>query len=139
MSLLQGSRLRRFLPWCLLLLWFLGIFVISSIPAREIPGPNIPHLDKLVHFVAYGFGGFFLAWGFASIGRRRNILLVGVLITILGALDEWYQTLTPGRSGLDVGDMIADALGGFFGAFLYHKLHERISRLVDFFIAKIPA
>jgi VanZ family protein len=36
----------------------------------------------------------------------------------VGGLDEWHQTFTPGRSGGDVWDWLADMTGGFIGAFI---------------------
>jgi len=40
------------------------------------------------------------------------------VIALYGAIDETHQLFTPNRSGADVYDWTADALGGFVGALL---------------------
>ena len=42
------------------------------------------------------------------------VTLVG---SVIGRLDEYHQTFTPGRSGNDYGDWLADTLGAAAGAF----------------------
>ena len=38
--------------------------------------------------------------------------LVPVVAAVIGAFDEVHQVITPGRSGLDVADWVADVTGG---------------------------
>jgi len=42
--------------------------------------------------------------------------MVALVCSVIGRLDEYHQTFTPGRSGNDTGDWLADTLGGAAGA-----------------------
>lgn len=64
----------------------------------------------------------------------RNILirivLPIILFSLLGAIDEYHQTLTPGRTGNDFYDWLADFLGATTGvllANLLYPLHKKFS------------
>ena len=49
---------------------------------------------------------------------QGDIGLTVALISVFGMLDEFHQLFTPGRSGGDVGDWIADTFGAFCGVLL---------------------
>ena len=51
-----------------------------------------------------------------------------VLIAAFGVVDETVQTLTPGRTGGDLRDWIADVIGAVVGALLSLFTHRRICR-----------
>ena len=55
-----------------------------------------------------------------------------IIVAMLGAFDEWYQSFSPGRSGNDLGDWIADCSGGIVGyliiRFVYHYAQQRVSQ-----------
>lgn len=101
------------------------IFYLSSIPQSELPHIDFPYLDKIVHFSIYSFLGFSFCRAMTQRLRSDWIpteylrpLIFGIaLTTAYGAFDEWRQSFTPGRSveGLD---LLADFLGGCFGAYL---------------------
>ncbi len=111
------------------LLWFGVLWGLSS---SRIPGegdPIIPHFDKIAHF-GYFFGGSGLlsAWLY-----RRNpenpdwwkiIGTAVIVIALVGALDEYHQSFTPGRSGNDPADWAADLLGAIAGAFVFKRVHH---------------
>ena len=100
-------------------LWFLS----ASHPMPK-NGPEIPHLDKVAHFGYFLMGGALLATStlvmFPTLRCRRwSLFIVLVLIvSTIGRLDEYHQGFTPGRSGNDDGDWVADTLGGAAGVFL---------------------
>jgi len=108
--------------WILLSLWWLATFTASSFSTGPKPPPEfeIPHLDKILHFCWFAGGGFALA---LAIRLRRpppasflvRVILPIAAISLLGALDEFRQSFTPGRSGNDFGDWVADTLGGGLG------------------------
>lgn len=108
------------LGWLGVVIWGLVLFTLSS--RSTLPqGPEIPYQDKVVHFLYFSGGGFCFA--FALLHRqfprrgRRFWGLTGILFgLIIGALDEYHQTFTPGRSGNDLGDLIADFTGAGAGA-----------------------
>lgn len=103
--------------WCL---WFLSLWFLSSgTPAPENT-PNIPHLDKIAHFgFFFGGGGLFCAWlshQFENCKRLQSIVITTLIGSLVGVIDEYHQTFTPGRSGNDLGDWTADTLGSLTGA-----------------------
>jgi VanZ family protein len=56
-------------------------------------------------------------------------LVIGAAIlgmALIGFLDEWHQLSTPGRSGGDPWDWLADLLGGAVGAFIFKAVHVRL-------------
>lgn len=98
-------------------LWFLS----AGNPGAE-HAPKIPHFDKLLHFTYFLGGGSALA---ACIGLKwpdlkpwSVFLTTAAVCCIVGRLDEYHQSFTPGRSGNDHGDWLADILGGIAGAWL---------------------
>jgi VanZ family protein len=110
-------------------LWAATLFLLSSLSAvPHVDGPEIPHLDKVMHF-GYFMGGAFLftthillKHGPAARPTVR-ILFPILLFAVIGALDEYHQTFTPGRSGNDPFDWLADVLGAAAGTLLAHRLH----------------
>lgn len=115
--------------------WFVTLFILSSMSQ---PGPKIEvkNIDKVEHALVFACGGAVLALclhfrrggpAFANAGgghtdgggnrwRKAGVNGRGALIVLLtgaavGWFDEWHQTFTPGRSGLDVDDWKADITG----------------------------
>ncbi|CAF0699147.1 VanZ family protein [Candidatus Methylacidithermus pantelleriae] len=86
---------RLFVSFCLLLL-------LSTVPAKNIPGP-ISRYDKLCHGLLYFGVTLFLSGGLTD---GVTILGSGLL---LGAVDENYQRFTGRCPSLE--DWVADALG----------------------------
>ncbi|MDH3217032.1 MAG: VanZ family protein [Candidatus Krumholzibacteria bacterium] len=113
----HGSRL-VFLP---VVAYVALIFLLSSIPKLNTPGPDFFHKDKLFHFFEYVVLGVLLCRG---IGRELGPLrfanfgfLVAVAATV-GALDEVYQSYIPGRE-MNIYDWCADAAGASSGVGLF--------------------
>lgn len=100
--------------------WNLLLFALSSFSAPAGAGPPVPHLDKAAHFVFFAAGAFVFATALAA-GPGRSpgpAVLTLVVLTAIGALDEFHQSFTPGRSGNDLGDLAADAAGALAGWWL---------------------
>jgi len=103
--------------------WFALLFLLSSLPGGG--GPDFPtHTDKVAHFLYFAGGGFALATALrlrsSKFPAAAVVALVLVAGALVGAFDEWHQTFTESRAGLDLGDWIADLLGtlaGIFAAF----------------------
>ena len=109
--------------WAPPVLIALGIFAVSSLPARQLPPPVIPHLDKAQHGLAYGLLGATCARALALSGATaRPALVLGAagIATLYGASDELHQSLVPGRTP-ELGDLIADAVGSLTGAALWTR------------------
>ena len=126
---IPGECLRRRLKsrnWALVwALWFIVLFILSSL---SHPGPQleIDGIDKVEHAIWFAAGGTCLALALALHGKTPAEALAGTswlklagLVLLAGALvgwfDEWHQTFTPGRSGLDRYDWYADISGSALG------------------------
>jgi VanZ family protein len=124
--------------WIALILWCVIMLTASSfsVTAPDSPAFEIPHLDKIFHFCWFTGGGFLLAnailfrWpGVTSIWVK--LILPIVVMSALGVLDEFRQSFTPGRSGNDFGDWIADTLGGICGVWIANVAHRFIRSLAN--------
>ncbi|RMH44598.1 MAG: teicoplanin resistance protein VanZ [Deltaproteobacteria bacterium] len=96
------------------------ILAVSSIPASRMPqSPTLWSFDKLLHAGEYFVLGALLARAL-SLGPPRVDPVIAVAISAIvcaafGAVDEAYQSLTPGRSS-SPWDAVADAVGAAAGA-----------------------
>lgn len=83
---------------------------------------NLLAFDKLVHAVAFAIGGLFLAIALKETTRLRGKWLFAAIVLgigLFGAYDEIHQMFTPGRTGADFKDWLADMIGGSLAAFVY--------------------
>lgn len=112
--------------------WFATLWWLSSVTPGSSNGPEIPHLDKIAHF-GFFFGGAGLLsaalFGLnpSSPNWRRITLTTILVLAAVGALDEWHQTHTPGRSGNDLGDWLADVLGATAGTLVFRRFHHLLA------------
>jgi VanZ family protein len=110
--------------WCLL------IFVLSSVPGRNLPEMPAQNADKVVHGLVYGILGALFhravrrTW---RVGGLAAAAIAVVLATAYGVSDELHQLLTPGRSA-DVYDVFADAAGAAVGVLAMSILLARQDR-----------
>jgi VanZ family protein len=121
-------RTARFWKWTYVG-WFITLCILSSM---SHPGPHIDVVgfDKVEHFTYFLLGG--LALGFALTLGRTESCQVGWILLIVGSavgwFDEWHQSFTPGRSGLDVYDWIADTAGSGAAGLLLARARARLLR-----------
>ena len=101
---------------------------------QELPEAAFLLSDKFNHFVAFALGGWLAASALRFTSPRsaiaNSLLLAITLIAAFGALDETLQTFTPGRTGGDLYDWIADFLGAIAGALLTLSTHVRLERFL---------
>lgn len=119
------------IPAVLLGMWFVGLWLVSSLPGNDVSLPAFPHADKIAHFGYFLGGGFLLAWLLRSLrpwSAWRVALTVLAIIAVIGAGDELHQLFTPGRSGADHGDWLADVAGGFAGAWIFLMFYVLVNR-----------
>ena len=118
-----------------LLCWAGGILWLSSLTPQELPAAAFIAWDKVNHVLAYAVGGW-LAAGALRLSRPLapvvgRIVLAVMVVAAFGVIDEMVQTMTPGRTGGDIGDWIADVLGASIGAVAsipsQRRLHRRPS------------
>ncbi len=108
------------------LIWALSS--LSSVPSLQ----DVPFKDKGVHFMEYGVLATLLFHAFAGTWPQlsaRTGYVCTLLCTIAwGLSDEIHQAFVPGRSS-DVQDVLADTIGGAFGAAAYLGLRALVRRL----------
>ncbi len=96
--------------WLPVVLYVGLIFSASSIPGRDVP-VLFPYMDKLEHLAEYSLFGLLLGRAFRfTVGGQRGRLWAFATVGLggtVGALDELYQRLTPGRMS-DVRDWAVD-------------------------------
>ena len=108
--------------WTALAAWGLAILWLSSLSPPELPPAAFLAWDKLNHIAAFAAGGWLAATALriSMPSRRAGALLPMAVLFVasFGAFDEMFQLLSPGRSGADLYDWIADLLGAVAGALL---------------------
>ena len=107
--------------WVAAVLWFLVLWKLSSTPGSSFPVLRFPNADKVVHFTYFFIGGTIMANALRLSTRLPMWAIFGIVLLIVAAIglqDEWHQTTTPGRSGNDRGDLLADCMGGGMAALL---------------------
>jgi VanZ family protein len=120
--------------WLAVILWASTIYYLSSLSGTEVEKIGIRLWDKAAHFLAFFTGAVALtcALRFSTGWKWLRIGLVGALaIAAYGATDEYHQLYTPHRSGGDLLDWLADALGGILGTaftILTYALVQRSNR-----------
>ena len=84
--------------------------------------PDIPYLDKLLHFFAYAVLGALFSRAFKTTRLKDNIRLVIMLSIVTSSLygisDEVHQYLVPCRNA-DIMDALADIFGSICGVYLF--------------------
>lgn len=88
--------------------WMGIIFLQSSKPGSQIRIQS--PVDKAIHMGAFGVLAFLLALGAGRRLERHAVWLIPLSIAVLGGLDEFHQSFSPGRS-VSAGDVAADFLG----------------------------
>jgi len=119
--------------WVMFGLWCVGVTVLSAIPGGSVDIMTFSYADKVAHFGLFFVGAFLLAAAMRRSFRWAPwvaVPVVALIMAALGAADEWHQLHTPGRSGGDMGDWIANSLGGISGAVALYAWHGFVRLLV---------
>ncbi len=112
------------------------MLTLTSLPGDEIPEWEIPHIDKIVHFLMYLVLSLSLARALTGKIREtvswtrysRRLIFCILCIFIFGAIDEWHQQFVPGRE-MSLADWFMDALGALLGALLTIQYRRWVLRL----------
>jgi VanZ family protein len=97
------------------------VFLLFWLGAKPVAVGLFPEpWDKLAHFTAYGAIAALLAVGTA---RRQPLCLI-LLVSLVGALDEWHQVYLPGRSS-DITDFLTDVVAAIVAITLVDWLRLR--------------
>ncbi len=89
-----------------------AVVFLSLSPPPDIPLEDIPWIDKVSHFLAYGF---LMLW-FAQLYVRTVFWVLATLFFVMGVSLEVAQSLTDDRF-FEVADMVANGVGVGFGWF----------------------
>lgn len=112
-----------------LAVYWLVLFVLTSLPASKLPETNIN--DKVEHYIAFCVLSILLTLTFQFQKRiaalyKRPYLFSILLVAFYGMVDELHQSFIPGRF-CDAKDWMADVLGGLAGIAIV-LLIKRISK-----------
>jgi VanZ family protein len=105
--------------WFAMFIWFAALYGMSS-QSSLVPPSVVKFQDKFEHVGYFTAGG--LCFCFALLSRASGIsagrlaIMVILFCSIVGASDEFHQSFTPGRQGNDLGDWLADTVGGVIAA-----------------------
>lgn len=98
------------------------LFIQSSLPSPKLL-PSFSGMDKLLHFGAYGVLGLLimraLTRSISRLGAGQIIFYSILLTSVYGLSDEAHQRFVAARTA-EMLDVLADAVGGGCGAFLYY-------------------
>ena len=124
------SRLHKFfIYWFPIILYCLLIFIQSSYPSIKHT-PELPYLDKVLHFVAYALLGILFLRAFKTSRIKNNVklmLILSILLSFLyGISDEIHQYFVPYRNA-DLMDVLADMFGAIMGVYIYQSLAGKTS------------
>ena len=108
--------------WVPVFIYCLLIYIQSSYPSPETI-PDLPYLDKLLHFAAYAILGVLFFRAFRKQRFKDNIRLAMILSMLLSTLyglsDELHQSYVPYRNA-DLMDALADMLGSVGGVYFFN-------------------
>jgi VanZ family protein len=112
------TALRKIMPKLPALLIVAVIWFLSSKSTLPVP-KGILGFDKFQHLLAYLALAFSVVPWFSPEQRRnhrlRTFLLIVLIASLYGMIDEVHQFFVPGRD-CNVWDWIADTLGAILGA-----------------------
>lgn len=114
------------------ILWALFLLLITLTPGNAMPTTgnfNVPHSDKVVHFVGFGILAFLMSRGFkkqySKIWLRNHYILCSLVLAIsFGIIIEIFQLYIPDRS-FDLFDIVANTTGVLAGLgtlYFYYKI-----------------
>ncbi|MBT8187474.1 MAG: VanZ family protein [Croceitalea sp.] len=100
---------------------FITLLSLFSFSDVDTEGIEIPHLDKIIHFVFYVFvvvlGSLFLRERTKGEIQKARALLVMLLFAVFyGMIIEVFQWLLPYERTAEFWDVLANTCGSFVGA-----------------------
>jgi len=121
---MNSERARGLRLWLPVAACMLFIFLVSCIPAKNIPDTGIPNFNKIFHLLEFIILGILLTRAFYHSYQCQCVNLIFIVILSIGiaslyaASDEWHQYFVPGRD-CDFFDFVYDLVGSIVGVFLY--------------------
>jgi VanZ family protein len=121
--------------WLPLVVWVAAILCVSSIPGPTLAKVGFSVQDKVAHATEYSVLGFLACrWLLGvRVGTLPALLLSALMGAGVGAADESWQLLIPGRT-TSIYDWTADLVGAVLGVtaatIYYVVLHRRAAAAV---------
>ena len=109
----------------IILLVYVAFMIINSVVTFSFEN-QLWKYDKYIHFIEFFILGILIINIFLSKLNLKKFILLLLLITIIGALDEGIQFLIPERIP-DINDLYYDVLGGFSGMLLLYVLKDKLN------------
>jgi VanZ family protein len=94
-------------------IWFLSSQSVLPVPKGVLGFDKFQHL--IAYFVLAGTFSFWFSPAHRCFHRLRTFLLIILVSSLYGVIDEIHQFYVPGRN-CNVWDWVADTLGAFLGA-----------------------
>jgi VanZ family protein len=118
-------RLHRSFRWVPSVLMMAAIFVLSSVPAADLPQLGMVDFvaRKAAHLLGYGL--LAIAFWYGLGWKREGRKLAWLLTVLYAATDEVHQSFTPGRHPWWADVLVFDAFGAFLGLWLSARFLSR--------------
>ncbi|MDR3250907.1 MAG: VanZ family protein [Tannerella sp.] len=127
---MQNNK-KTFILLCLSVLWAATIFYLCTNPSNSLPKIGIPHFDKIAHFGVFFIQSVLLSllFGFMKCKSYLKIIILSTILSFLyGGIIEVLQDNYFNRNG-DFYDLLADTVGGFFGAIFFPTVFKLLNRI----------
>ena len=103
--------------------WFILCTILLTLPGTSLPSENWMGdigLDKWIHIFLFAVMAFLACWAIYTINKnkdrnKRHFIIAGLLCIAYGVAMEFVQKYYVPNRSFDLGDIIADAIGGIIG------------------------
>jgi len=106
------------------ILWIFLIFILCSLPGRQLPPGPFINFDKLIHFFFYStlqillMRGFVLQKSFLSL-RKNYLVITAIFSSVYGTFIEINQGFILKNRSFDQYDIVANIVGVVIGILLW--------------------
>lgn len=120
------------------LVWAVIVFIACSVPGNQVPDVsliNIPHFDKIVHFILFFVLTILLVSEFNKLNLEKKTLSIAYLwssfISIgYGVAIEALQHFVFASRSASFGDVFANSLGVLFAILIYRYVNSTSKGLI---------
>jgi len=109
-------------------LWFGVLWWLSSRVHHVPPALSFQASDKILHFGWFLGGAGLLSAALFLVSPHgstvKRVILTTLIVTLVGVIDEYHQSLVPGRHGNDPYDLTADFIGALTGSLLFQPFRR---------------
>lgn len=103
--------------WLPVVIYAIIIFLISSIPGKDVP-PLFKYQDVIFHFFEYAGLSLLLNRALKGIRVSRRFFMALILCLLYASSDEWHQSFVPGRTA-SLYDVGVDGIGVLIASIFY--------------------